>query len=257
MSEHLVAPDDVRALRRRRAAAVRRRDGRRGAARPTARRTRRRSPPSTGGPSCSGLVEAYRGLKRHLGLMDFSDQIALARAAGRRAPEVGEIEREKFRVVLLDEYQDTSVAQALMLKRLFSGPDAGRRARPPGHRGRRPQPGDLRLARRLGLQHPRVRPRLPAARRRPAPTYPLTRQPPLRRADPRVANHLAGRPLRRPCPTCSPLEAEAGRAAGRGARDASTTPTTTSSPGWPTGRSRRTPRARAETTARCWRRSAC
>ncbi len=25
-----------------------------------------------------GLVEAYRGLKRHLGLMDFSDQIALA-----------------------------------------------------------------------------------------------------------------------------------------------------------------------------------
>ena len=33
------------------------------------------------------------------------------------------VERDRFRVVLLDEYQDTSVAQAVMLARLFSGPD--------------------------------------------------------------------------------------------------------------------------------------
>ena len=72
-----------------------------------------------------GLVEAYRGLKQHLGLMDFSDQIALAARLAEQCPEVGEIERGKFKVVLLDEYQDTSVAQALMLSRLFSGPDAG------------------------------------------------------------------------------------------------------------------------------------
>jgi ATP-dependent DNA helicase UvrD/PcrA len=72
-----------------------------------------------------GLVEAYRGLKSHLGLMDFSDQIALAARLAERCPEVGEIERGKFKIVLLDEYQDTSVAQALMLSRLFSGPDAG------------------------------------------------------------------------------------------------------------------------------------
>ena len=32
-------------------------------------------------------------------------------------------ERARFKVVLLDEYQDTSVAQATMLARLFSGPD--------------------------------------------------------------------------------------------------------------------------------------
>ncbi|QNN55068.1 ATP-dependent helicase [Nocardioides mesophilus] len=70
-----------------------------------------------------GLVAAYRRLKRDLGLMDFSDQIALgARLAVERA-EVGVAERDKFRVVLLDEYQDTSVAQATMLSRLFSGPD--------------------------------------------------------------------------------------------------------------------------------------
>ncbi len=72
-----------------------------------------------------GLVEAYRRLKRELGLMDFSDQIALGARLAVERPEVGLAERDKFRVVLLDEYQDTSVAQATMLSRLFSGPDAG------------------------------------------------------------------------------------------------------------------------------------
>ena len=69
------------------------------------------------------LVRSYRALKGQLGLMDFSDQIALAARLAAECPEVGEVERAKYRVVLLDEYQDTSVAQALMLSRLFSGPD--------------------------------------------------------------------------------------------------------------------------------------
>lgn len=69
------------------------------------------------------LVESYRGLKAHLGLMDFSDQIALAARLAEECPEVGALERAKYKIVLLDEYQDTSVAQALMLSRLFSGPD--------------------------------------------------------------------------------------------------------------------------------------
>ena len=66
-----------------------------------------------------GLVDDYRALKSRLGLMDFSDQIALAARLARDCPEVGEIERGKFKVVLLDEYQDTSVAQATMLSRIF------------------------------------------------------------------------------------------------------------------------------------------
>lgn len=75
-----------------------------------------------------GLVDAYRRLKSHLGLMDFSDQISLGARLADARPEVGTAEREKYRIVLLDEYQDTSVAQATMLSRLFSGdaPDAGR-----------------------------------------------------------------------------------------------------------------------------------
>ncbi|MDN5892562.1 MAG: ATP-dependent helicase [Nocardioides sp.] len=67
-----------------------------------------------------GLVETYRRLKDELGLMDFSDQIALAARLADEHPEVGAAERDKYKIVLLDEYQDTSVAQALMLKKLFS-----------------------------------------------------------------------------------------------------------------------------------------
>ena len=75
-----------------------------------------------------GLVQTYRRLKSELGLMDFSDQVALAARLAVEHPAVGEAEREQHRIVLLDEYQDTSVAQAMMLGRLYSGedPDHGR-----------------------------------------------------------------------------------------------------------------------------------
>lgn len=69
------------------------------------------------------LVVAYRRLKSDLGLMDFSDQIALAARLADEYDDVGRAERDKHAVVLLDEYQDTSVAQALLLRKLFSGPD--------------------------------------------------------------------------------------------------------------------------------------
>ena len=68
------------------------------------------------------LVEGYRRLKESYGLIDFSDQIARACELARSFPDVGRLEREKYRVVLLDEYQDTSVAQARLLAALFSGP---------------------------------------------------------------------------------------------------------------------------------------
>ncbi|MBL0749997.1 ATP-dependent helicase [Nocardioides sp. G10] len=67
------------------------------------------------------LVRGYRTLKADLGLMDFGDQIALAARLVDDQPEVGELERARFKVVMLDEYQDTSVAQATMLARLFGG----------------------------------------------------------------------------------------------------------------------------------------
>ncbi|MBW8701026.1 ATP-dependent DNA helicase PcrA [Streptomyces sp. MBT84] len=66
------------------------------------------------------LVSRYRAAKRERDLLDFGDQIALSAALG-RIPEVGRILREEFRVVLLDEYQDTSVAQRVLLAGLFGG----------------------------------------------------------------------------------------------------------------------------------------
>ncbi|UED84310.1 ATP-dependent DNA helicase [Streptomyces profundus] len=66
-----------------------------------------------------GLVEEYRARKRARDLLDFGDQIALAAALARERPEVGQALREQFGVVLLDEYQDTSVAQRVLLAGLF------------------------------------------------------------------------------------------------------------------------------------------
>ncbi|MFJ8084063.1 UvrD-helicase domain-containing protein [Streptomyces sp. NPDC096205] len=66
------------------------------------------------------LVLRYRTAKRERDLLDFGDQIALA-AHLAQLPEVGRILRDEFRVVLLDEYQDTSVAQRVLLAGLFGG----------------------------------------------------------------------------------------------------------------------------------------
>lgn len=70
-----------------------------------------------------GLVDDFRALKASLGVTEFADQMATAAALAARVPYVGSVLRERFRVVLLDEYQDTSSAQAQLLRALFSGPD--------------------------------------------------------------------------------------------------------------------------------------
>ncbi|WP_059013233.1 ATP-dependent DNA helicase [Streptomyces specialis] len=68
-----------------------------------------------------GLVEEYRARKRGRDLLDFGDQMSLAATLARDVPEVGRALREQFTVVLLDEYQDTSVAQRVLLAGLFGG----------------------------------------------------------------------------------------------------------------------------------------
>jgi DNA helicase-2/ATP-dependent DNA helicase PcrA len=67
------------------------------------------------------LVRAYRAAKVDLDAIDFGDQVALAARLAEQVPEVGVAERARSRVVLLDEYQDTSVAQRRMLVGLFGG----------------------------------------------------------------------------------------------------------------------------------------
>jgi ATP-dependent DNA helicase UvrD/PcrA len=123
MSEHLVTPDDVRAFQ------DRHRDAVQEALAAETLKTKIAEVAkvlNTFGrrEELLGLVESYRATKRDLGLMDFSDQIELGARLADVQREVGALERGKYHVVLLDEYQDTSVAQALMLSRLFSGPGA-------------------------------------------------------------------------------------------------------------------------------------
>ncbi|XRQ12083.1 ATP-dependent helicase [Actinomadura welshii] len=67
------------------------------------------------------LVEAYGRVKAEREVVDHGDQMALAARIAARHPEVGMIERSRFSVVLLDEYQDTSQAQLVLLKSLFAG----------------------------------------------------------------------------------------------------------------------------------------
>jgi len=69
----------------------------------------------------AGLVEGYQALKRDAGRVEFADQMAVAARLARDVPEVSAALRGQFRVVLLDEYQDTSSAQAELLRALFSG----------------------------------------------------------------------------------------------------------------------------------------
>ena len=64
------------------------------------------------------LVREYQYTKQLMSSVDYGDQMRLA-AQLADVPEVQAIERERYRVVLLDEYQDTGHAQIEMLRRLY------------------------------------------------------------------------------------------------------------------------------------------
>ena len=66
------------------------------------------------------VVAELHGHKRHHGLLDFGDQIALACAIAESVPEAAAQVRAQYPAVLLDEFQDTSVAQVRLLSALFA-----------------------------------------------------------------------------------------------------------------------------------------
>ncbi|OJX74979.1 ATP-dependent DNA helicase [Leifsonia sp. 71-9] len=72
-------------------------------------------------PPLLTLAEAFAEEKRRRGFVEYSDQVALALTIAERLPAVVDDYRRRFRVVLLDEYQDTSVVQTRLLSRLFAG----------------------------------------------------------------------------------------------------------------------------------------
>ncbi|TDB71090.1 ATP-dependent DNA helicase [Micromonospora sp. KC721] len=115
LDEHLVDPDDLAAWTGRFFAEVQSRPGRVYADVRRAlqlQQTRLKLLP---------LVRAYARRKDDFEAMDFADQLARAARVARDHPAVGAIERDRFPVVLLDEYQDTSHAQVVLLNALFGG----------------------------------------------------------------------------------------------------------------------------------------
>jgi DNA helicase II / ATP-dependent DNA helicase PcrA len=65
------------------------------------------------------LVRAYQQAKRERDSLDFGDQLAYAAQLAQTVPQLRSAERARFRTVLLDEFQDTSHAQLVMLQHVF------------------------------------------------------------------------------------------------------------------------------------------
>ncbi|MCF8527494.1 MAG: ATP-dependent helicase [Candidatus Nanopelagicales bacterium] len=76
---------------------------------------------STSRSVMADLVDEWRAEKAVRDVIDFADQIRLAGQIVARFPEVVAELRTRYATVLLDEYQDTSIAQRELLQRIFGG----------------------------------------------------------------------------------------------------------------------------------------
>ncbi|MBW3091607.1 ATP-dependent helicase [Bifidobacterium sp. 82T10] len=74
------------------------------------------------------LVEEYEREKRRQNMAEFSDFTVAAYQLVSRFPSIGERYRRRYTHVLLDEYQDTSTTQAMLLAALFHSATGGRSA---------------------------------------------------------------------------------------------------------------------------------
>ncbi|MGH2456451.1 MAG: ATP-dependent helicase, partial [Candidatus Limnocylindria bacterium] len=72
----------------------------------------------------AALYEAYEGLMRGTDRIDFGDQVSLALRLLRDHPAVLDVERRRFRYILVDEFQDTNHAQFELVRLLAGSPTA-------------------------------------------------------------------------------------------------------------------------------------
>jgi DNA helicase-2/ATP-dependent DNA helicase PcrA len=124
MSEHLVEPDALTAFDGaflEEALAALEAAGRRPRTKGVQDRLRRFAHTARGRRELAALVAEYRAARLDRNVLDFGDQVTYAARIAETMPEVGRAERARAAVVLLDEYQDTSVAQRRMLAGLFGG----------------------------------------------------------------------------------------------------------------------------------------
>lgn len=105
------------------------------------------------------LVERYARAKAAREVMDYSDQVALAARIATRHADVGMIERSRYRVVLLDEYQDTAMPSSCCCERSSA---AGTRS-PPSVTRASPSTAGAARAPATSPAFPRTSPRSPAS----------------------------------------------------------------------------------------------
>ena len=67
----------------------------------------------------SHLVSEFRAEKLKYDVIDYSDQIRLAARAAQTSEQMRAMLKDQFHIVLLDEYQDTSLSQKVLLQELF------------------------------------------------------------------------------------------------------------------------------------------
>ena len=65
------------------------------------------------------IVQSFRSAKKSRDVLDFADQTRLAGDLVREYPEIARQWRDAASIVLLDEYQDTSIAQRRLLQEIF------------------------------------------------------------------------------------------------------------------------------------------
>ena len=65
------------------------------------------------------LAAALKAELRNRGVVTFNEQMSVAAGLARDHAQVGQSQRGRYRVVMLDEYQDTSHAQRVLLRSLF------------------------------------------------------------------------------------------------------------------------------------------
>ena len=65
-------------------------------------------------------LEQYSADKRRLRVVDYSDLVTLSTRVVSEYPELGDAIRNRYRAVVLDEYQDTNPAQRVLLTKIFT-----------------------------------------------------------------------------------------------------------------------------------------
>lgn len=113
MLEHQIDPADIKAADRE---LLEQLAGMSGDSNPNVRKVKKVSEQRIG---LLEMVKIFVKRRQQSGQLSFDDQMSLAADIAVKFPDVGELERAKYSVVLLDEYQDTSQSQVRMLSSLF------------------------------------------------------------------------------------------------------------------------------------------